>query len=221
MTAADEERTPVANMVANRPAEERYDLPVPETARGHRTRGALLDAAEEVFGEVGYEKASITAITQAANVAQGTFYKYFPSKHAIFVELVTDFAVRVRHALGTAAGTSDADSRAAVERRGLEAMFAFALEHPGLYHVVRESQFVAPATYRWYYESFVAAYINSFPRLHGRSRKKIDIETLAWSMAGIADMLSLRWIVWERRVPPDHALDQLVELFAHGFDGML
>jgi AcrR family transcriptional regulator len=221
MTASDEQRAAAADILVHRPESDRYDLPVPETDRGRRTRASLLGAAETVFGDLGYEKASITAITQSANVAQGTFYKYFPSKHAIFVELVTDFAVRVRHTLAEAARASDAGSRAEVERRGFEAMFAFALEHPGLYHVVRESQFVAPATYRWYYESFVAAYIQSFPRLHGRSRKKIDVETLGWSMAGIADMLGLRWVIWERRLPPDSALDQLVELLSQGYDGML
>ena len=51
-------------------ASERYELPVPGTARGERTRAALLHAAEGVFGEVGYERASITAITQGAGVAQ-------------------------------------------------------------------------------------------------------------------------------------------------------
>jgi AcrR family transcriptional regulator len=221
VTASDEQRAAAADILELRPEEDRYELPVPETARGHRTRTALLDAAEAVFGDLGYERASITAITQSADVAQGTFYKYFPSKHAIFVELVTDFAVRVRHALAEAAHAAPEGSRAEVERRGFEAMFAFALEHPGLYHVVRESQFVAPATYRWYYESFVSAYIQSFPRLAGRSRKKIDVETLGWSMAGIADMLGLRWVIWEHRLPPASALDQLVELLAHGFEGML
>jgi AcrR family transcriptional regulator len=203
-----------------RPAAERYDLPVPETARGHRTRTRLLAAAEDVFGTLGYERASITAITQHADVAQGTFYKYFPSKHAVFVELVADFAVRVRHALAEVAD-GRARSRADVERRGFEAMFAFALEHPGLYAVVRESQFVAPATYRWYYESFVTAYVERFKGLDGATMKRLDVETLGWAMAGIADMLGLRWVVWEKRVPPKRALDQLVALLDGGFRGIL
>lgn len=219
MTASDEQRLAAADILERLPEEDRYELPVPETARGWRTRDRLLRAAEDVFGEVGYEKAAIAAITQTADVAQGTFYKYFPSKHAIFVELVTDFAIRVRHALGAAA-EHPATSRAEVERRGFEAMFAFALEHPGLYQVVRESQFVAPATYRWYYESFVGAYSKSFLRLHGPAIKRADIETLGWAMAGVADMIGLRWVVWEKRMPPDRALDQLVALLAHGFEGM-
>jgi AcrR family transcriptional regulator len=214
VTASDEQRRAAADILEQRPEADRYELPVPETDRGRRTRDRLLAAAEEVFGELGYERASITAITQSAEVAQGTFYKYFPSKHAIFVELVTDFAVRVRQVLAAAAREGGDGTRAEIERRGFEAVFAFALEHPGLYAVVRESQFVAPATYRWYYESFVAAYAASF---RGAA---IDVETLGWAMAGIADLLGLRWVVWEKRVPPPEVLDQLVALLAHGFEGM-
>ena len=81
---------------------EQYELPVPGTERGRLTRERILAAAEEVFGQMGYEPASITAITQTAGVAQGTFYVYFPSKHAIFVELIKDFGVRVRAAIGRA-----------------------------------------------------------------------------------------------------------------------
>ena len=56
--------------------------------RGARTRRRLLDAAEQVFAELGYHEASIVKITEAAGVAQGTFYLYFDSKQAIFDELV-------------------------------------------------------------------------------------------------------------------------------------
>ena len=49
----------------------------PPTARGQKTRAKLLEAAEHVFGKVGYEAASIAGITQRAKVALGTFYVYF------------------------------------------------------------------------------------------------------------------------------------------------
>ena len=40
----------------------------------------LLEAAENVFAELGYHDASIVKITEAAGVGQGTFYLYFASK---------------------------------------------------------------------------------------------------------------------------------------------
>ena len=73
--------------------------PEPATARGQRTRGKVLAAAEAVFGEMGYERASIVEITRAAGVAQGTFYVYFPSKKAVFVELVWELNRKLRKSL--------------------------------------------------------------------------------------------------------------------------
>ncbi|MGA9595817.1 MAG: helix-turn-helix domain-containing protein, partial [Acidimicrobiia bacterium] len=58
----------------------------PPTAKGRATRQAILDAAEDVFGESSYERASIAEITRRAGVAQGTFYVYFPDKKAAFIE---------------------------------------------------------------------------------------------------------------------------------------
>jgi AcrR family transcriptional regulator len=52
--------------------------------KGARTRRRLLDAAERVFAELGYHDASIVKITEAAGVAQGTFYLYFTGKQEIF-----------------------------------------------------------------------------------------------------------------------------------------
>lgn len=62
----------------------------PATRRGRQTRQKLLDSAEAVIGEKGYDHASIIEITQRAGVAQGTFYIYFPDKEAIFDGLVRD-----------------------------------------------------------------------------------------------------------------------------------
>ena len=50
------------------------------SASGHARK--LLEAAEQVFAELGYHDASIVKITEAAGVGQGTFYLYFASKKA-------------------------------------------------------------------------------------------------------------------------------------------
>ena len=76
---------------------------VPRTARGTRTRGKLLQAAETVFASVGYHDASIVKITEEADVGLGTFYLYFSGKQEIFDEVVEDLNRRVRHAMTEAA----------------------------------------------------------------------------------------------------------------------
>jgi AcrR family transcriptional regulator len=57
------------------------------TARGLRTRAALVAAAKQVFEEISFPESRITDITARAGVASGTFYTYFDSKEAIFREV--------------------------------------------------------------------------------------------------------------------------------------
>ncbi|MGE0154265.1 MAG: TetR/AcrR family transcriptional regulator [Reyranellaceae bacterium] len=51
------------------------------------TRAKLLDAARQVFSEVGFFQARIDQIILRANVARGTFYVYFQDKEGIFQEV--------------------------------------------------------------------------------------------------------------------------------------
>jgi AcrR family transcriptional regulator len=55
------------------------------------TRGELLGAALEVFGEKGYAATTISDIVGAAGVTQGTFYLYFTNKADIFSELLNEY----------------------------------------------------------------------------------------------------------------------------------
>lgn len=61
----------------------------PLTARGRKTRGALLMAARIVFETEGFLETRVETIAQQAQVSYGTFYRYFESKEDIFRELST------------------------------------------------------------------------------------------------------------------------------------
>src|SRR6188472_3064973 len=52
----------------------------PRTARGARTRAALVRGAREVFERDGLVDARIADIAAAAGVATGSFYSYFATK---------------------------------------------------------------------------------------------------------------------------------------------
>jgi len=55
----------------------------------------ILDAAIEVFTRKGYEAATMPDIAQAAGVAAGTIYLYFPNKRELFIHAVKDIIVTV------------------------------------------------------------------------------------------------------------------------------
>jgi AcrR family transcriptional regulator len=60
------------------------------THRGEATRARLIEATRSVVREVGYAHASTRAIAQAACVAEGTIYRHFPHKAALFFAAVLE-----------------------------------------------------------------------------------------------------------------------------------
>src|SRR5689334_7713152 len=55
--------------------------------RGHRAQMRILDAALEVFGEVGYHACGVRAITELSGCSRASFYQYFSSKEDLFRHL--------------------------------------------------------------------------------------------------------------------------------------
>lgn len=186
------------------------------TRRAERTRRRLLEAAEEVFGEMPYRDASVAEITRRAGVGQGTFYLYFPSKEAIFVELVRHIGRALRHAI--AAAVDGVGDRLEVERAGLNAFIRFLQDHTKIYAIVREAQFVDPEVFQEYYREFARGYADGLQKEIDAGRvRPLDAEVLAYSLMGIADFLGMRWVVWGDGAPvPSEVVDHVVELISHG-----
>lgn len=64
----------------------------PGSRRREQTRARLLDAAHEVFGEVGMAAASVEAICERAGFSRGAFYSNFESKEELFLALITQLS---------------------------------------------------------------------------------------------------------------------------------
>jgi AcrR family transcriptional regulator len=82
-----------------------------------QNRQAILDAAREVFGALGYETATVRDIIRRTGLAAGTFYNYFRSKEEVFTALADDGARRfgpTLHALREAAPDFEAFVHAAI-----------------------------------------------------------------------------------------------------------
>ncbi|MBL0698349.1 TetR/AcrR family transcriptional regulator [Comamonas sp. JC664] len=189
----------------------------PVTPRGQRTRAKLLKAAESVFGEKGYERASIADITRKGGVALGTFYVYFPDKQSIFVEVVDELGTRLRRLIAEA--VAGFDNRVDVERQGLRTFFQFVRQHPNLYRVVRQAEFVDEACYRRYYDRFARGYVSGLTRaMEAGEVRRMDPEALAYCLMGISDFLGMRWVLWEEDPGLDRVLDTAMTLISHGLD---
>jgi AcrR family transcriptional regulator len=63
-------------------------------------RRSLLGAACHVFGEKGFELATMEAIAEAARVAKGTVYLYYPSKQAIYDAMFSSRMAEMERLIG-------------------------------------------------------------------------------------------------------------------------
>ena len=182
-------------------------------AKGLETRRRLLDAAERVFGELGFYDASIVKITEAAGVAQGTFYLYFASKQEIFEELVRDLNARVRHAMQESA--AQGRDRIEAERLGFRAYFRFTAEHPAIYRIIRQAEFAAPHMLRYHYDRITDGYVEGLREAAARGEIAAgDPEVTAWALMAMGEMLGMRWLLWQgnEEMPQDvlSAMDELI-----------
>jgi AcrR family transcriptional regulator len=182
------------------------------TARGAATRARLLEAAERVFAELGYHEASIVKITEAAGVAQGTFYLYFAGKQQVFDELVRDLNHRVRLAMKDA--SSRGRTRLEAELLGFRAYFAFTAEHPALYRIIRQAEFVSPKMLRYHYERLSEGYVVALREAVANGEVgAIDPEVVAWALMGAGELIGMRWILWEGAAQmPQEVLNELVRI---------
>ena len=97
-------------------------------------RRDILDAARQCFWKQGYTQATMPQIARAAELAPGTLYLYFPSKSALYVELLVEgydvFIPRLRERVAECD-----DPRAQVEAL-IDAFFDFARECPEYFNII-------------------------------------------------------------------------------------
>ncbi|MBW3658586.1 MAG: TetR/AcrR family transcriptional regulator [Actinobacteria bacterium] len=189
------------------------------SARGQRTRTRLLEAAEEVFSDLGYHEASIVKITEAAGVAQGTFYLYFASKQDVFEQLVVDLNRRVRRAMSE--GAASGGTRTERELGGFAAFFRFTAEHPALYRIIRQAEFVSPASLQLHYDRIAAGYVEALQAaMESGEVDAGDPEVIAWMLMGIGEIVGMRWILWSGHDHvPDDVLAEMSRFITRGLAG--
>jgi AcrR family transcriptional regulator len=159
-----------------------------ETSSGGR-REQLLTAAREVLAEHGYERTTVSSIATRANVAQGTFYLYFPSKEALPGAL----AMELSRALGAAtAGVNDRDlplEEAIVALQ--DAVFGAASQFADVLPIANRGYELAEQFDEWLsltepWRIQLEAFLR---RLQGRGEigSALDIETTAYVMRDLLD----------------------------------
>ena len=107
-------------------------------------RTALVDAARDAFGELGYEATGVRDIVRRTDLASGTFYNYFPDKEAVFRAVVHETGVEVRRRVRAA--RRDANALDAFVEAGYRAYFEAIVEDPATFAFVQRNLDVLGAT---------------------------------------------------------------------------
>ncbi len=171
----------------------------PIQARAAATRGAILEAAAQLFGREGFAAVSTNRLAERAGVSVGSLYEYFRSKDDILAALLDAHLIEGERRMTDAASRAAIDPVAAL----VDGFVAFHAADPKLHRVLAEE---APR----------------HPKMKARAAaleaRVVDLVEAALAAAGVADArlkasvavgavdaLAHRWIVEEGGTPASAA----------------
>lgn len=71
----------------------------PKQARAVQTREDILEAAQVSFARNGFDSTGVAEICDQAGISKGAFYHHFPSKQAVYLELLQQWLADFDHSL--------------------------------------------------------------------------------------------------------------------------
>jgi len=170
-------------------------LSEPRQARSLEKRERLQEAGLALFGERGYERTSVEAIAQRANLAVGSFYQHYRSKRQLLLALMDELLDKLSQ-LEFQPGAA-ADTRSVVSAL-LSRAFAHDLRYLGAYRAWQEAALTDAGLARKQKQihawttARVTAVFEMLAELPG-ARKGLDfrglaraIDSLFWSMVAQA-----------------------------------
>ena len=98
--------------------------------------------------------------------------------------------------------SSQGGTRLQAELLGFEAYFRFTAEHPTLYRIIRQAEFVSPEMLRYHYDRLSAGYIEALRESSASGEiGKLDAEVAAFALMGLGEMIGMKWILWGDGAP--------------------
>jgi AcrR family transcriptional regulator len=181
--------------------------------REHTAR-ELLEAARTVLAAKGYHGTKIVDIARAARVGVGTFYLYYPTKEAIFVELVEDAATHLKSELDAVrARVPDPLEQA---RASTATFFRFAQENRELFRIVFGHDATFHDVVRRSQEMFTRDVVENLARgMESGAFRRNDAEVWAQAFIGMS-LQVVSWWIEQESVPLDEVTRSLGELAFHG-----
>jgi AcrR family transcriptional regulator len=102
----------------------------PQQERSARRLAAFLQAAAELFSEIGFEATTMQAIADRSNSSIGALYNYFPDKESIATTLLSRYAEELHWRLKSLMGHSEKLSTVQFAGLFIDCIIDFAQERP-------------------------------------------------------------------------------------------
>lgn len=201
--------------------------------RGDRDAGKrqrILEAAQAVFGEVGFEAARMEEIARRSEVSKGTLYNFFDSKEDLLICAVEEALQQglrtVTRAVGAAPGTTPGLELRATLRSLLLDVLPMATGRPHVLHQqvwglvardpeARERVFGYRRDFYRAREAQLEATIRE-GATRGELRDDVDPAEVGQLILAVVDGLVQRASFDEKRVGPERALGTLLALLETG-----
>ncbi len=194
---------------------------IARTLRQRAYREVVLDAAEAMFAEHGFEGARMQSISALAGLSVGTVYEVVGSKDALFREVLT----RRLPAILTAASSAGADAATAVERLvlGMHAYVDFMLAHPNWMRIHLNAHpwgigptRGAPERAAWEEGHALHSAVLALAMDEG-TVKRSDPTLLARSLAAIQQVHLANWVIGGMQAPASDVRNGVVDFFRESF----
>jgi AcrR family transcriptional regulator len=164
-------------------------------------RREILEAAERVFAQKGFDGATVEDIARAAEFSVGALYNFFPSKEVLWAEVITKIGRDFRDAFRK--GTQAADGPLEAIRALIQLKLRHAEAHGAFLRVFVEEQpgsrlspaAALPRSCREMYDSYVAETTALFraAMVEGLLRKA-DPTYTALSLEGVTNTFKTYWM---------------------------
>jgi AcrR family transcriptional regulator len=183
------------------------------------TKQKIFDAATKIVGKYGYAEASVARITEAAGVAQGTFYNHFENRQELLDQLLPKIGLDMVRFIRARTGTASA-ARQEIER--FSAFFDFIREVPEFLRILNEAEFFAPIGYQKHFDNISSAYLRILQRARtaGATNNFSDeeFEAIVQVLMGARGYLSRRYSYSEHGVTavPDYVISAYQKLVTRG-----
>jgi AcrR family transcriptional regulator len=172
-------------------------------ARSEETHRKILSRSAKLFSEKGYDATGVAEICAASEVSKGAFYHHFPTKQAVFIELLKEWLGDLDTELGKAFSDSASVPQGLLAMTGrIKGVFSTANAQGQLFFEFWQQARREPAVWK----AFIAPYRRYQDYFAGIVRKGIkegSIRKVDPSVAGKAMVALAVGMIVQGMVDPD------------------